>query len=484
MTSTKTAAMTDSSVAAQYPLRRGAMIVILLTGQAMAAMDNSILNVAAPAIRDDLGASGALLQMIVAGYLLAYAVLLITAAQLGNVHGYRRIFIAGIALFTAASLACGLAPNASFLIAARVVQGVGAALLVPQVLSLIQRHFEGQARARVVGYYSMILAVGVTLGQLLGGVIVTVDFFGLGWRPAFLINVPIGLAVLAWAAAALPDTRGTAGRKFDLAGVAVLTLTVLLVFVPLTFGRQAGWPVWTWISLALGLLGLVGFVALEKSVARSGANPLLNIDIFGSAGVAAGLLVVFVGFICFGGLLFSMALYLQLGLGFSPLESGFVFVAYSIGFGTANLTWSKMPARILRWTPTTALLAMALAAGLFGAVAERSGWTPALMLPLLLISGIGHGFGYGPVVNQTAARIKPASVPALSGLVAMSAQLAIVVGLATLGTFYLANAGAGPSATPNRALAIVGWSVGALALLGGMCSVRLATSRPQAAAKP
>ncbi len=218
--------MTSSNVlaansTAERPFRRGAMLFVLLTGQAMATIDNSIINVAAPAIRTDIGATGALLQMIIAGYLLAYAVLLITAARLGYDYGYRRVFIAGVAVFTMASLICGLAPDAATLIGARIAQGVGAALLVPQVLSLIQRHFEGAERARIVGYYSMILALGVTLGQLLGGVIVTVDIFGLSWRPAFLINVPIGLLLLACAGSVLP-ARGAVRHRLDGVGVAVL----------------------------------------------------------------------------------------------------------------------------------------------------------------------------------------------------------------------------------------------------------------------
>ncbi len=246
--------MTAAAAAAaeRAPARHRLLLPVLLVGQFMAAVDTSIVNVAAPAIRHDLGISGALLQLVIAGYVLAYAVLLVTGARLGDDYGYRRVFVIGVTVFTLASLACGLAPGTAVLIVARVVQGIGAALVVPQVLSLIQRTFEGAERARAVGYYSMILGLAVVIGQLLGGVIVTVDILGLSWRPAFLINVPIGLAVLLLARTVLPAARGSVKRKLDVAGVVVLTLAMVLVVVPLTFGHEVDWPPWTWLSLGLG----------------------------------------------------------------------------------------------------------------------------------------------------------------------------------------------------------------------------------------
>src|SRR5580658_2910415 len=210
--------------AANHPL----MLPVLLTGLVMAAITNSIINVAAPALRQDLNMSGALLQMVIAGYVLAYAVLLILGARLGKDHGYRKIFVVGAALFTAMSLACGLAPEPISLIVARVVQGAGAALMVPQVLSLIQLRLEGAARARAVGLYSTILALGVVIGQLMGGLIVSMDVFDLSWRPVFLLNVPIGLILLAYSKAALPATKGVNKPKLDVVGATMLSLSMLL----------------------------------------------------------------------------------------------------------------------------------------------------------------------------------------------------------------------------------------------------------------
>lgn len=466
-----------ATVAQASPGRHRMMLPILLIGQAMAAMDTSIVNVAAPVIRQELGISGALLQIVIAGYVLAYAVLLVTGARLGDDYGYRRLFVGGVALFTAASLACGIAPETATLIVARIAQGIGAALMVPQVLSLIQRQFDGAERARAVGYYSMILALGVTVGQLLGGVIVTVDILGLSWRPAFLINVPLGLLLLFYSGSVLPEMRGTTKRKLDVAGVIALSLSMLLVVVPLTFGREVDWQAWTWLSLGFGVVGLVVFVLIEKAVSRRGGSPLLDFGAVLAPGVKAGLLVVFIGFAGYGGFLFAMALYVQSGLGFSPIGSGLVFTAYAAGFGTSNLLWSKLPAPILRWTPTAALVAMAAADIAFGLAAVRWQWMPAVMLPLMLIAGSGHGFSFGPVVNRMAARVPPASAPALSGLVTTAVQLSIVIGIATLGTLYLATAKAGAAAPASVGISHVVFAIAAAAAVAVACSVQLATAR-------
>lgn len=454
------------------------MLPVLLVGQAMAAMDTAIVNVAAPALHDDLGISGAHLQMVVTGYILAYAVFLITGARLGEIYGFRRMFISGLALFTFASLICGLAPSTGILIVARVVQGIGAAIMVPQVLSLIQRHFDGQGRARAIGLYSMILGLGSALGQLLGGIIITVDLMGSSWRPAFLINVPIGLALLAYARGALPAMPDAIARKLDLAGVVYLTISMLLIVVALTFGHESGWSGWTWISLLCGAVGLVGFLAYEKKVALRGGSPLLDLDAIHTPGIRAGLCAVAIGFIGYGGSLFGLALYLQSGLGLSAMVSGMVFAAYAIGFGISNMYWSKLPARLLRWTSTGALLTWIAANLGFALVAVSAGWTPLLMLPLLFAAGASHGLSFGTLVNQMARRVLAAQAPTLSGLVTTSVQLSVVIGIATLGTVYLATAQAANAASASHAIAVVTCAIALIGLGAVACAASLAKLQP------
>lgn len=452
------------------------MLPLLLIGQAMAAMDTSIANVAAPVLRQELGISGALLQLVVAGYVLAYAVFLITGARLGDDHGYRRMFVVGLWLFTGSSLLCGIAPDTGLLIAGRLAQGLGAALLVPQVLSLIQRTFEGEARARAIGYYSMILGLGSTAGQILGGLAVTLDLWGLSWRPAFLINVPIGIALALQARSVLPDIRGEVRRRLDVAGVALLTAAMLLVVIPLTFGQEVGWTGWTWISLAFGLAGLAVFWRHETALSRRGpdSGALLDVEAVLAPGIRPGLAVVVIGFVGYGGWLFATALYLQTGLGHSPLTSGSVFAAYALGFGISNVRWSALPPRFLRWTPPAGLLVMVGANLCFGLTALGPGWVAPVMVPLLFLAGSSHGLTFGTTVNQMTIRTAAAHVPALSGLVTTSVQLSIVVGIAALGALYLSVAEAGAAGPSSRAIALVTFSIAAGAVVALACSLRLA----------
>ena len=213
------------------------LLAIVLVGQFMAFLDASVVNVAAPSIHAGLHASGAGLQLVVAGYTIAYAVLLVTGARLGDLLGHGRMFLAGLAVFTLASLGCGLASSAGVLVAFRFVQGTGAAVMIPQVLSLIQRTFSGVPRARAMSAYAAVLAGGVVVGQVAGGVLVSANLFGTGWRPVFLVNVPIGAALLVAGARQLPAGRAGAGRGLDLPGLLTLALAVLALVVPLVVGQ-------------------------------------------------------------------------------------------------------------------------------------------------------------------------------------------------------------------------------------------------------
>lgn len=247
--------------------RPGRLLAVVIAAQFMALLDVFIVNVAAPTIRDELGASGAGLQLVIAYYTITYAVLLITGARLGDRIGHRRMYLVGLAVFTVASLACGLSQGTGELIAFRLLQGAGSALLIPQVLSLIQRNFTGEARTRALGAYSAVLAIGAAAGQVLGGILVSADLFGTGWRPVFLVNVPVGVALLVVAGRVLPrDGGGGAGRGgetaeertgeaaterargLDLPGLVLLGAAVSLFTVPLVLGQEKGWPLWSWLS--------------------------------------------------------------------------------------------------------------------------------------------------------------------------------------------------------------------------------------------
>ncbi len=209
--------------------RRWLMLIVLITGQFMALLDVTIVNVAIPTIQARLSASGAAIQLVVAGYTITYAMLLITGARLGDLRGHRNVFLAGLATFTLASLACGLAPSTGMLVTARFVQGAGAALMVPQILSVIQRQFSGAARTRALGVYAATLASGAVVGQVVGGLLVSANLFGATWRPVFLVNVPVGVAAALLVPRLVPADHVPGGRRLDLVGLATASTAVLLI---------------------------------------------------------------------------------------------------------------------------------------------------------------------------------------------------------------------------------------------------------------
>ena len=417
--------------------RSGAVLAVLLAGQFMAILDVSIVNVAAPTLRSDLHASGAGLQMVIAGYIITYAVLLITGARLGDRIGPGRAFRAGLAGFTVASLACGLAPNTASLITFRLIQGAAAALMMPQVMSLIQRTFADGARARALSLYSAVIACGAVVGQVLGGVLVSADLFGTGWRPVFLVNVPIGIALLVSARRHLPSDRGEAGRRFDPAGVVLLSSAVLLLVVPLVLGHEEHWPVWGWVSLAASAVLFGAFVVVERSVAGRGGSPLVSERVLRAPGLLVGAASLFVALLNYAGYLFTMALHLQSGLGESPAEAGLAFAPAAVGFAITGLTWRRLPAR---WHGRMMPLGLVLAAVtylLLALILRGGGRGGFAMEADLLVLGLALGLAFSPMLTVALTHVPPADAADASGVLVTVFQLGQVVGVATLGTLYL-----------------------------------------------
>lgn len=414
-------------------------------------VDVSIVNVASPAIRGHLGASGAQMQFIVSGYILAYAVLLVTGARLGDMRGYRRIFVLGLEVFTTASLACGLAPNATLLIVGRLVQGIGAALMVPQVLTGIQLHFAGRSRARALAYYAVSLSGGAVAGQVLGGVLLSADLFGESWRPLFLINVPIGLALLAAAARYLPPdrTEGRSGaRKLDLAGVAIACLSVVLLIVPLVLGREEHWPMWTWLAMAASVPALALFVAVERRVSARGGYPLLNLRILTWPRMAWGLVGQLAVQSSYFAVLFTLALYLQQGLGLGPFYSGMALLPWVIAFGVAGFGVRRLPERYASVAPAGGYLALALAYAALSLIVGLGNHNGVVLLTLLGLGGAGLGTGFNSMIAHLTSSVPSRYAPDFSAIHSTILQVAGALGVATFGTFYLTQApqgGTGPA---------------------------------------
>jgi len=457
------------------------LLALILTGQFMAILDASIVNVAIPTIRHDLGASGSDLQLIVAGYVIAYAVLLITGARLGMRFGFRTAFLSGLTLFTAASFACGVAPTSQALIVVRAIQGAGAALMVPQVFSLIQRNFTGPARAQALSMWAATLALGGLVGQVLGGVLVSADLLGMGWRPVFLVNVPIGLVLLIASFRFLPIDRPERSRPLDFGGLISLAAAVLLLVVPLVLGHEQGWPVWTFGSLALSVVAIIVFAAIERSVERRGGAPLISERVLRAPGMPAALIAIVLALAAYGGFLFTFTQHLQGGLRDTALQAGLTFVPLAAGFALSSLNWRRLPARWHQLVIPAGCVIAAIGYLLIG-ITVANGGTGGLVLPLALFTGgFGQGMAASPILTVALSKVAPEDAPEASGVLTTIIQLGLVIGVATFGSVFLTEAvlpGAHPTAS---AIALTLWLIVADLVACAVASLVMVRAQPATA---
>lgn len=452
-------------------------LIAMLAAAAMDLIDTTIVNVAAPAIRDDLGADAAQIEWSVAAYALAFGVGLITGARVGDRFGRRPVFLAGVAGFLLASLACGLAPNAEVLIGARVVQGAAAAFMIPQILTVIQVSIPAEGRSKAFAAYGATAAIGTVSGPLLGGLLVSADVFGLGWRPIFLINVPIGLAVLAVAAATLPDSRAPRAERVDLAGMVLLTVGLLLLLFPLVQGPQHGWPWWT----VLPLLAAAPVFALFAVHQRRSSAPLIALRLFAERGFAGGAAAQVLLYAGVTGFFLVLAIALQAGQGFTALRTGLTLVAWSVGIAVASSVSGALAARHGRRLTIAGVLVMA--AGMGGlliaagtATAVISAWA---LVPGLFVAGIGMGLVAPTLVDVSLREVDPADAGSASGVVATAGQVGGALGVAGIGAVFFSTLGAAGPAGSLHALGAVLYCEIALFVLAA--AVMLLIPRPERA---
>ncbi|MGV9554680.1 MFS transporter [Streptomyces sp. NPDC003522] len=444
----------------------------MLAAQFMALLDVFIVNVAAPAIGSDLNASGAELQLVVAGYAITYSVLLITGARLGDRFGHGRVHLAGLALFTAASLACGLARGSTELIAFRLVQGAGSAVMIPQVLSLIQRTFGGEARVRALGAYAAVLAVGAAAGQVVGGVLVGADLLGTGWRPVFLVNVPVGIFLLAVGGRVLPRDTGAPSeraRGLDVPGLVLLGAAVSLVTVPLVLGQEEDWPSWTLLSPAVGALLFVVFRGHESRLARRGGAPLIAPRVLRLPGMGLAVLRIAAVMAVNGGFLFVLTLHVQAGLGYSALRAGLTFAPTAVVFGAVGLTWRRWPVAWQRALAPTGFALTAVSMAAVGLVFRGGGHGGVWLYPAYAGVGAGLALAFSPTLTRALAAVRPEDAADASGLLATVTQLGQLTGVAAFGTLFLGRLESlgGPAAyTSSQALLTCMSALAATAALG------------------
>ncbi|WJV51452.1 MFS transporter [Streptomyces flavofungini] len=446
----------------------------MLTAQFMALLDVFIVNVAAPTIREELHASGAGLQLVIAGYTITYAVLLITGARLGERLGHRRVYLIGLAVFTAASLACGLSQSTGQLIAFRLLQGAGSAVLIPQVLSLIQRNFTGEARMKALGAYSAVLATGAAAGQVVGGLLVSADLFGTGWRPVFLVNVPVGVVLLFVAARVLPrDDRADAGRArgLDLPGLVLLGAAVSAFTVPLVLGEQEGWPLWTWVSLGAAAVLAVLFGGYEARLARRGGAPLISPRVLRVPGMGLAVFRLAAVMAVNSGFLFVLSLHVQGGLGYSALRAGLTFAPSAIVFGVVGLTWRKWPAALQRALIPGGFALSALSFVATGLLLRDGGDGGLWLYVPFVVGGIGLSLGFSPTLTRALATVRPEDAADASGFLATVTQLGQLTGVAAFGAVFLArieSQGAPGAYSSADALLVSFYALAAAAALGAV----------------
>ena len=430
-------------------------VLALLAGAFLPIADFFIVNVALPTIDRTMHASAPTLELIVAGYGIAYAAVLVLGGRLGDRYGRHRLFLGGLAGFMLASLACGLAPDIQVLIGARVVQGAAAAMLVPQVLATCHAALEGERKARALALYGSTSGIAAVVGQLAGGLLVNADIAGTSWRPIFLINIPLGLVVWVCARRVVPATKSEHPVGIDLVGTVLFAATLVALLVPLTEGHAVGWPAWTWILLAVSALLAAVTFGFERRSERRGRVPLLPPSLLRLPSVWRGLSLILPFSMGFGSFMFVFALTVQDGLHYSALRSGLAILPMAVLFLIGSIFSPRLIARYGRGAMAVAGVVQVLDLATLIAVMVGT-WPHTTMLDLALplaITGACQS-----VLFTGLFRVVLRDVPAHHGGIGSGAlitlqQAGLALGVATLGTLYLAH-------EPYGASHAFAWAVG------------------------
>ena len=424
--------MSAASPSRLFTRREAFGLAILFTGIFVAVIDNFIVFVAAPAIRSDLQATPGQIELIISGYLLAFAMGVITGGRLGDRFGRRRLFIVGFTAFTASSALCGFAPTAATLILARLVQGLSGAILMPQVLAILRVSWvDKQKRAAAFAWLGIVIGSGSVLGQILGGLIVDANLFGLLWRPIFLINIPVGVVATSLAPLFLPESRSVDRPRLDIGGSLLAAIGSGLMLYPLIVGRDAGWPVWELALLLTGLLVLVLFVVDQRSKSARNASPLIDTSLFTERSFSAGVIATLLFYATPSPLFLSLTYLIQNGFGDSPMRAALDFLPLALAFAVT----SYFTPRLLRFGGRRVLVAgCAISAasvasmmtlcdrGLHLGIAE--------LFPSLMGVGVGQGLFMTPITNVVISAAQERDAGSAAGLLTMMQRGGNALGVA------------------------------------------------------
>lgn len=437
---TATAPPPEPAVDRGHP-RRWLILAIVLVVEIMDLLDSTIVNVAAPTIRADLGASTAALQWIVGGYALALAVGLVVGGRLGDLFGRRRLFMTGIVLFTLSSLLSGVAPNTGLLIAFRLTQGLAAALMIPQGFGILHSAFSTEDLNKAFGIFGPIIGLSAVFGPIVGGALVDADLFGTGWRLVFLINLPLGILAFVGAQRVLPESRTSGATQMDWRGAFLVAAAAGLLVYPLMQGQEADWAPWTFAMMASSFAVLGLFAWYQRRRGQAGRDPLITMSLFGKRAFSGGMGVIMLFFGAFGGLMLTLTLFLQLGLGYSASHAGLslgpVCLGLAIGAGLAGAVLTPRFGRHVLHAGFAVLLVGV--AGTYAVLdAQQMAVTTWQLAGPLLVAGIGVGFVAGSLFGFILAAVADDEVGSASGVLNALQQLAAAIGIAVLGTMFFA----------------------------------------------
>ncbi|HVY20717.1 MAG TPA: MFS transporter [Bauldia sp.] len=422
-----------------YRGRTIALWVVLLAFF-MDLLDTTIVNVAIPSIQTGLGASYSSIQWIIAGYSLTFALFLITGGRLGDIFGYKRLFLAGITGFIVASLLSGLAQSTGMLIGARLLQGFFAAMMVPQILSLIQvMYTTSEERAGVSAFYGALAGVATVGGPIIGALLISGNVFGFGWRTIFLVNLPVGIAAIILAAIYLPNAKSSHPLKLDIVGVALVVLAMLLLMYPLIQGRELDWPAWTFISMIASVPVFIVFAFSQVWKQRRDGSPLVVPQFFTKRSFVAGIALSGSFFAIVTGFFLIFTLFLQIGLGYSVLKAGLTGIPFSIGVSVAaGMSGPVFVPRFGRNIITVGPVTMAAGFALFIWTVNAFGAdvTPYELIPALLIAGVGMGFVVASVYPFILAEVPLKDAGSASGIINAVGQIGGAIGIAAIGVIF------------------------------------------------
>ncbi|MBB6510534.1 MFS family permease [Rhizobium soli] len=440
--------------------RRWTALAILLTGAFLPPLDFFIVNVALPSIREDFQASASTMQLIISGYATTYAVMLITGGRLGDLYGRRNVFLAGMVAFAAASALCGFAWSPSILITGRILQGIAAAIMAPQALASINAIFPEHEKSKALSLYALTFGVASMAGLFLGGVLIALNVFGLGWRAIFLINLPV-IAIAAPAALLmLRETRSERARKLDMGGATLIAVALFALISPLIEGREQGWPIWSILMLTACPPLLLLFWRYEQRVGAAGGDPIVEPRLLEVPGLKRGLLSALF-FYAFAAFWLTFSVYQQGGLGRTPFEAGVAILPAALGFVLGPFASGSILHFFGRYSAAAGMTLEA--AGLFGTAALISFGAPEFLFVALFLIGAGQGIALPNLVKTVVQRVDPARSGLASGLVNSMLQIGGALATALIGGLFFSIVG---SASDERSIGHA-YSVAAVAI--GLC---------------